>query len=390
MSRSKGHYAAALNAPFSEEALGAQIPDIFSYPTETKHFRQSFLITSDKNGNGEFILMPSPLFSVTAPLQDVNGTAPEGQGTASSDIITQGFIVSPGLPNGFAGSDIQGPGAGDINTMSIHACTTSTVMAQVFSQYRVVGWGYKIRAIGSLSTTQGRLQVATIPAPRQLPNMNLFSSANSFWPQYDAYALMFGVTGGQGSRASFATAFQLPSAQDTYLNGFSGRLLDYPITTEVTAVALQNVPLRGHGKLHTREFETFRETQRVVGPEVYDDAEHATIVTAFEYRDANGNATPIPLNNTSALQNDTFGPNSMCGWNQVLVSMQGFVPKSTVLEVELIYHVEGIETIATGNDASVGFNIALPMGGRVGPHDPILAMAAQKINALSGESWIYS
>jgi hypothetical protein len=201
---------------------------------------------------------------------------------------------------------------------------------------------------------------------------------------------MFGVTGGQGSRASFATAFQLPSAQDTYLNGFSGRLLDYPITTEVTAVALQNVPLRGHGKLHTREFETFRETQRVVGPEVYDDAEHATIVTAFEYRDANGNATPIPLNNTSALQNDTFGPNSMCGWNQVLVSMQGFVPKSTVLEVELIYHVEGIETIATGNDASVGFNIALPMGGRVGPHDPILAMAAQKINALSGESWIYS
>jgi len=388
MSKGKGHYAAALNAPFSEQALGAQLPDIFSYPTETKHFRQSFLITSDKDGCGEFILMPNPLFSICAPLQDVAGAPGEaGQGGNSADIIKQGFVLSAGLPAGFAGSDVGA--SGDLNTMSVHGCTSTGSLQSQFSQYRLVGWGYKIRCVGSLSTTQGRLQIATIPAPRRLPNINFFIPTTA-WPQYDAYALIFGNAGG-ATRASFAGGFQLPSSQDSTLNGFSGRLLDFPITTEVTAVSLQNVPLRGHGKLHTREFETFREVQIVVNPEIYDTQNDSIVVEGNVYRDSAGNAAPISIANSSALSDTEFGPNSCVGWNCVLVSMQGFVAAATTLEVEVIYHVEGLEAITTGASAQyMGNTVAFPMGGRVGPHDPILAMAAEKINAMSGESWIYS
>jgi len=109
------------------------------------------------------------------------------------------------------------------------------------------------------------------------------------------------------------------------------------------------------------------------------------------YRDSAGNSAPISIANSSALSDNEFGPNSCVGWNCVLVSMQGFVAASTTLEVEVIYHVEGLEAITTGASAQyMGNTVAFPMGGRVGPHDPILAMAAEKINAMSGESWIYS
>jgi hypothetical protein len=394
MSRGGGNYGAALNAPFSTQALGAQIPDIFSYPTETKHFRASFTVTPNYQGNGEFVIMPSPLFSIMSAAQIIDSTT-----TVPSDIIAGGVhTVSSTGAAGIPAGDVYTGGTGKLNTMDVHSCTDLASISSVFTQFRVVGWGYKIRAIGISQNVSGRLQLAAIPAPRWMPNLALYAPSLGItpnqmaWGQYDAYTALFGIASGVTTRAAVAALYPVPNLAQN-ITGFSGRILDFPYNCEVTGVQLQNVPVRGHGKLVTREFESFRESQQLVGAEAFDAA--SGVVLLEGYQAFNPSASLIPLNanpnqvSSNGAQN-LLGPNSMLGWNCVLVNMAGFATGAggsggtfgvpSQLEIELIYHVEGIEPIGVGQSGGV----ILPLGGRQGGADPVAAMAAEAINSRSG------
>jgi len=379
--KSKGSYAAALNAPFSEAALGAQIPDIFSYPTDTKHFRQTFTIQTDASGNWEGVILPSPCFSIAAPFQ---ATSLSAGAPVLAKTITGGqscFADTASVP-----LSIVNGGTGNTPAMQVNACVKVDTLSAIYQQYRVVGWGYKMRAISSVNTTAGRVQIASIPAPRRLPDVAFFNNTQSgrvdnrpdwVYPMYDFYTSLFGNFGTKTNRTDVINQFVVPATGAALNSSFSGDILDYPINVEVTSLQLASAPLRGHGKLTTREFENFRETQSYLGSEVIADLVGSDVVffdswTAGTFSGVTGTTN---MNNTA----NSYGcqANSCVGWNAVLISVLGSSPSSTNFEIELMYHVEGINPLSLNSDA--------PLGGKAVHHNPIEAMAAETVNGASGK-----
>jgi len=378
----KGHFAAALNAPFSTVALGAQIPDVFSHPTDTRHFRSTFNVKCDANGGGEFVILPSPLMSIAC--------AQQGNGTTTASLITTGYkLTEPGPGVSLAGT-VVGSGLIAQNLMNVYGCTDLNTMNSVFSQFRVVGWGYKIRALTNLSNTQGRIAVASIPAPRFIPDMGLFvpgvNGTNTGatlptitqYPQYDFYAALIGSS--VRTARLLRQAYPFPSVANAGFVGFASTILDHPVSAEVTAVSLTNQPLKGHGKINTREFENWRTSESLLGPEVIDGG--AIIAEGYSYATLPASAPTNVQFESIAINNQTYHANDMKGWNSVLVAMSGFtIGAGTALEVEVIYHVEGVQPITL---ASTGV-ISIPQGGRVCRNDPVLAMSAEAINGAAGK-----
>jgi hypothetical protein len=61
----------------------------------------------------------------------------------------------------------------------------------------------------------------------------------------------------------------------------------------------------------------------------------------------------------------------------VLISILGSAASSTNFEIELMYHVEGINPLSLNSDS--------PLGGKAVHHNPIEAMAAETVNGASGK-----
>jgi len=399
-------YTAALVAPFSQGALGAQIPDIFSYPTDTKHFRQTFSIRLDKNGAFEGCIMPSPVFSLMAPAQwTTSHTA------GPSGLIYGGFQTIQVAPNGIHPATVPGATLSDpvtqdlfLNSVQVNSCCSSTTMANAFSQFRVVGWGWKIRALTNLNNTQGRIQFASIPAPRIVPPLALFSPIwqagssepnrqKAYWPLYDAYTALYGSYGGVNSRLAAVQGYLVGNYADGYVpGGVGGSLLNYPLNCEVTSIQLSSAPLKGHGKLMSREFESFRVAQEYMGVEVSvndgEDADNAAIVFDGWVHQANYSGAGIldlPLSSQgaygSSAKNGSGGMSNDCrGWNCVPFSVIGGTPDAVAFEIEVVYHVEGLNPLSFTSTTQ----LSGPMGGVACHHNPVLAMAAETANAASG------
>jgi len=381
--KSKGSYAAALNAPFSEAALGAQIPDIFSYPTDTKHFRQTFTIQTDTSGNWEGVILPSPCFSIAAPCQ---ATSLSAGAPVLAKTITGGqscFSDTVSVPL----TRVNG-GTGDTPAMQVNGCVKVDTLNSIYQQYRVVGWGYKMRAISSVNSTSGRVQFASIPAPKRLPDVGFFNNTQAgrpnnvdkfVYPMYDFYTSLFGNFGSKTNRSDIIDQFKVPASGAALNSSFGGDILDYPINVEVTSLQLASAPLRGHGKLTTREFECFRETQAMLGNELVADL--ATDELYYDSWQVASSGTTAGGGNSVAQYNTASGfglqANSCAGWNAVLISVLGSNPSATNFEIELMYHVEGINPLSLNSDS--------PLGGKAVHHNPIEAMAAETVNGASGK-----
>jgi len=401
-----GAYAAALNAPFSEQALGAQIPDIFSYPTDTRHFRSSFTVSTNNVGAAEIILYPSPVFSIASPIQVINGGY-------AKPIVTGGQVLDTcsNYNTGIAPS-VSG-GSTTANTMDVRCCVTAAQLSGLYTQYRVVGWGYKIRALGNFSTTAGRVQVASIPAPRFMPNQGLIEKGGATWHtnwgQYDAYAALFG-TAGFANRTNVIDGYPLASP-----TSFAGNILNYPVSVEATCVQLQQSSLKGIGKLASREFESWRNVQGLLRGEIEADAPNITVIASnpgdpiaysvnqipamvvdgVNYTTLNPISSLIQVSNgngvagvntyvTGALASGMLDANSCLGWNCVLIAAAGLGQNETgVLEVEIIYHIEGIPALAIGTGSTSSM---VGLGGLCSHHSPIEAMAAETINGAAGKN----
>jgi hypothetical protein len=273
--------------------------------------------------------------------------------------------------------------------MQVNGCCKADVMASTFQQYRVVGWGYKIRAITSVNQTSGRVQVASIPAPRFLPDMAFFVNTSTgrvnnqslgfAYPMYDFYTALVGNFNANTNRTDIINNYLLPASGAALPQSFAGNLLDYPINVEVTSLQLASAPLRGHGKLTTREFEVFRESQSYLGAEAVAIGTGNTVSTDVLFYDSwqyqSGSSTGSGSNaNTAAFRG--LSSNSMLGWNAVLVSVLGAQAATTAFEIEVIYHVEGINPLSIAGS---------PLGGKASHHNPIEAMAAETINGASGK-----
>lgn len=130
-----GSFQAALTEPFSDAALGAQIPDLYSFPTETTHVRCSIKIKTGGDGNFDFVMFPHPLY-----------TAWTGSG-----------IISGGSP-------VTVEGAGLPSSPFYQGAVSPDALSQRYDDYRVVGGGLRLKWINNFEAATGRIFYAQKPS----------------------------------------------------------------------------------------------------------------------------------------------------------------------------------------------------------------------------------
>lgn len=124
-------YRAALSNPFSVDANGARVPDMFSVPTSTRRITRSFTLAANGAGNADVVVLPSAYIHAFAT-----------QGTLPTEPTT--FVTGSGT--------------------SYPCCTTAAVyLSAQLANYRIVGYGVKIIGIQNDSTAAGKVYVATVP-----------------------------------------------------------------------------------------------------------------------------------------------------------------------------------------------------------------------------------
>jgi hypothetical protein len=181
MNFSKDPYYSALQAPFSKDAVGAQVPDMYSYPTATYHAAGNIVLSSDSNGIASVILYPHPYLF----LLDMGGAA-----VSSSNIgMTQ-----------YANS-----------VTSYAACTLVNLSLEV-QNFRTVGAGIEIRNNLPPTSATGRVIVSKVPVSGQQPGPGALG-ANVLLNSYIAYATV-GIGGTTANTNLPSTIMEYPDTQE--------------------------------------------------------------------------------------------------------------------------------------------------------------------------------
>lgn len=139
----------ALTDPFSAEARGARVPDLYAFPTATYRLQTSLLMGAN---NSEFgaVFLPNPYVSIL-DLNDLSG--------ATSSITSMGGLRRFTGASAFAG------------------LTSPAIFTPLATSFRVVGGGIKIRNLIPELTATGRIYIAVFPvAEGGVPNYNLLDT----------------------------------------------------------------------------------------------------------------------------------------------------------------------------------------------------------------------
>jgi len=173
-------YALALADPFNEHAIGARVPDMYSYPTATYHAEGTIVIPSTSGGNASFLLGANPFTSMV----DITSTV-----------------------------GVSGMAPYTANNPHVFAAASQTNLSGVLTNWRVVGCGFQIRNLIPPTTATGRIICAKTPALGPIAGPNLLSNSalnmgNGIIPLYT------GINTG-ASTTGFATdILELPDAQE--------------------------------------------------------------------------------------------------------------------------------------------------------------------------------
>lgn len=143
-------FSHALIDPFSVEARGSRVPDLYAFPTNTFRVQTSILLGSTQTEFGATFL-PNPFVSVI------------DSGAIS---VANPSITSPGGMRRF------GTNTGFLSM------TTPTLFTPLATEYRVVGGGIKIRNLLPELTATGRIYIAVMPlANGGVPSWNVLNGA---------------------------------------------------------------------------------------------------------------------------------------------------------------------------------------------------------------------
>jgi len=143
-------YAHAVISPFDESAFGAQVPDLYVFPSDAQHFRTSFFLGSDENGSWDLIVNPNLLHTVYSSIPHISGTMPlvyNFNNARSGSGITQAY----GICNDF--SDVK--------------------------QYRIVGMGFRMSSLLVPMTSTGTITMATLPTAEFVPSKQIMDALGS-------------------------------------------------------------------------------------------------------------------------------------------------------------------------------------------------------------------
>jgi len=127
-------YAKALCSPFDPAAYGARVPDLYSAPTQTCHIRKLVTLVSDGTGTISVLAIPSLYAHAFAD-----------QGT-------------------FSGSDVSSwiSWTGNVRANCLLTTQFTDTKAKL-SNARIVSYGVRLRNIASMTNVSGRVTAATLP-----------------------------------------------------------------------------------------------------------------------------------------------------------------------------------------------------------------------------------
>jgi hypothetical protein len=173
-------YAAAISDPFSDLAIGAQVPDMYSYPTSTARAEGTIILNSNGAGVASVLIGAHPYLSM---------------------IDMAGCYGSSGM------------NAWTTSTTAFGA-TSYGALSGLLQNYRVVGGGIEIRNLMAPTAAVGRCIAAKIPAIGPVPSANILDNIACL-PQNLS-----------GLYCNIAPA--------TATAGYSGDLLEFPEAQEFT------------------------------------------------------------------------------------------------------------------------------------------------------------
>jgi len=143
-------YACALMSPFDARALGAKIPDMYSYPVATYHSEGTVTLSSNSAGVASVLITPDPFCTMV----DMTTTS----------VNSSSMTAYTSTPVAYASATIGN-------------------MSNLLTNYRVVGGGISIRNLLPPTTATGRLIAATVPMSDQTPGPNFLANiiSNNFY-----------------------------------------------------------------------------------------------------------------------------------------------------------------------------------------------------------------
>jgi len=196
-------------------------------------------------------------------------------------------------------------GSGGATTQNVRGNVSAANLATTYSNYRVVSWGVRLKSLQPFTEASGRIYAANIPTNPQLP---LFSSST-------------------GTTASVWAALPVPYDG----TGVSNQLLNYPRSCHMNGAELVSeggIELRPH----------------ITGP----GHEHYREATRLEEQGLGTfNALGVSTSSTSLGYGDTSGQ------SLIAIRGDGLTASTSVMLVEVIYHMEGSPIISVSAGAIV-------------------------------------
>lgn len=291
-------YASALIKPFSSRALGARVPDLYSYPTETISVETSYTVSTTAAGNLCFSINPSPLYTMLG----INTVITGGNGTTQAS-----YINSTNNIVGIAGCNYFG-------------AVSSTALINRFSDYRVVGAGVQVKPLISYTNASGKIVYSMTPsAPSTSPYLVVSSGAIA------------------PNDYNVAAAYGLPWDGGVSMISAAGLLTD-PVSGEISMTELiQKTNLEASLKISSPVAFEFRNTN--LNASGYIVAGDAVSASGFSVT----GVTNTSIDET-AVQTG--------GWSNFSLRGIGLQPSAAVLEVRVIFHLEGSPAVNTGTGIS--------------------------------------
>jgi len=140
----ENRFARQLSCPFDPQTLGCQVPDPFSFPTQTYHLHQTNLITCGTASAGSVVFLPNPFLSML----DLGGTV------SGTPCVSQTSFSAFGASSG---------------KQYVYASTAATSLNNLLSTFRVVSWGLKISNLQPELSATGRIIVSYFPIGDTVP-----------------------------------------------------------------------------------------------------------------------------------------------------------------------------------------------------------------------------
>lgn len=194
--------------------------------------------------------------------------------------------------------------------------TTTASLSTQFVNYRIVGYGVKVMGTTSMTNTQGVVLEAKVPISSYINSGG--DPVGGITPN---------ISNANATKANTLAAYGVPNAANVV---DATSLLILPESSETSLMALCERPM--------------------------DIIPKITSAEAFSFRLAKDSAVGFNITDQSSVSNVQSGDASylrLSGHEAVIIAATGCAASTSVLEVEVIYHIEGIPFISTSTTGYV-------------------------------------